>query len=218
MKITIVLLIVAAICAACGYRLLSNRPAQATIMLTAQPKGRVGIVYYSQSQVQNTATLARWIQKYTGGDLIPLEMVKPYPEPYSATLKAVEQGFKSGRLPELKNIPKLEGYDIVFIGTPIWYGTYALPIGTFLKATTLSGKTIVPFSTHGGGGEGRFPADLRKACPQARMLEGLSLRGSNQIERRLNRGISLRHTEDDVVNWLNRIFASGAKAAEKAER
>ncbi len=208
MKITLVLLVIAVLCAACAYHLLSNRPSQATIALTAKLKGKVAIVYYSQSQVQNTATLARWIQKHTGGDLISLEMAKPYPEPYSATLKAAEQDFKSGHLPELKSIPTLDGYDIVFIGTPIWYGTYAPPLGTFLKANTLSGKTVAPFSTHGGGGAGRFEADLRKACPQALMLEGLSLRGSNQIERRLKRGISLRHTEDDVITWLNRIFAS----------
>ena len=53
----------------------------------------------------------------------------------------------------------------------------------------------------------RFVADLRKACPQARVLDALVLRGSNQIERRLKLGLTLRHTEDDVVRWLNRIFA-----------
>lgn len=206
MKIALVLLAVAAVCAAGGYRLLSNRPSQATVALTAQLQDKVAIVYYSQSQVQNTATLARWIQKYTSGKLIPLEMVQPYPEPYSATLKAAEQDFKSGGTPKLKSIPALESYDVVFLGTPIWYGTYAPPVGTFLKANELSGKTIVPFSTHGGGGAGRFVADLRRACPRALILEDLSLRGSNQIERRLKRGISLRHTEDDVINWLNRIF------------
>ena len=210
MKITLVIfavVVVAAVCGIVGCRLLANRPSQATIPLTAKPQGKVAIVYYSQSQVQNTATLARWIQKHAGGDLIALEPVTPYPEPYPATLKAVERDLNEGRLPKLKTIPRLEGYDVVFLGSPIWYGSYAPPLETFLRANALAGKTVAPFCTHGGSGEGRFVADLRKACPQARMLERLSLRGSNQIERRLKRGLSLRHTEDDVVNWLNRLFA-----------
>ncbi len=210
MKITLVIfavIVVAAVCGTVGWRLLANRPSQATIPLTAKPQGKVAIVYYSQSQVQNTATLARWIQKHAGGDLIALELVTPYPEPYPATLKAVERDLNEGRLPKLKTIPRLEGYDVVFLGSPIWYGSYAPPLETFLRANALAGKTVAPFCTHGGSGEGRFVADLRKACPQARMLERLSLRGSNQIERRLKRGLSLRHTEDDVVNWLNRLFA-----------
>jgi hypothetical protein len=59
----------------------------------------------------------------------------------------------------------------------------------------------------GGGGAGRFGADIRKACLGATVLDVLSLRGSNQIERRIGRGVGTRHTEDDMVDWLNRVFA-----------
>ena len=213
MKITLIVLAalaVAALCGLAGCRLLANRPTQATVPLHAKPKGKVAIVYHSQSKVGNTAAVARWIQKHTGGDLIALEPVKPYPEPYPATLKAVERDFNEGRLPALRAVPRLEGYDVVFLGSPIWYGSYSPVLDAFLKANPLAGKTVAPFCTHGGSGEGRFAADLRRACPQARMLETLALRGSNQIERRLGLGVSMRHTEDDVVNWLNRIFG-GAK-------
>ena len=65
---------------------------------------------------------------------------------------------------------------------------------------------VAPFCTQGGGGAGRFVADVRKACPQATIKEGLAIRGSNQIERRLGTGITVHHTEDDAVNWLNSIF------------
>ena len=214
MKIALIVLAVAVLAALCGLagcHLLASRPSQATISLSGKPQGKVAIVYYSQSKVGNTATVASWIQKHTGGDLIPLEQVTPYPEPYPATLKAVEQDLSENKTPELKSLPRLGDYDVVFLGTPIWYGSYATALEAFLKTNPLAGKTVAPFCTHGGGGEGRFTTDLRRACPQARMLETLALRGSNQIERRMKLGVTLRHTEDDVVRWLNRIFAEPKK-------
>ena len=52
---------------------------------------------------------------------------------------------------------------------------------------------------------------LKKACPEANMLEGLTIRGSHQIERRLGTGVTSHHTEDDVVEWLNKLFKEDAK-------
>ena len=52
---------------------------------------------------------------------------------------------------------------------------------------------------------------MAKACPSAKMLDGLAIRGSNQVERRLGTGVTTHHTEDDVVKWLNAIFKDGAK-------
>ena len=194
------------LCTIIGCMVLSRRSTEATVPLTAKIPGKVAVVYYSQSKVRNTATIAQWIAKHTGGTLIELEMTEPYPEPYSATLKAVGKDVDAGTLPTLKKMPSLDGYDVVFLGSPIWYGTYALPVGTFLKKNQLSGKVVAPFCTHGGGGAGRFAADIRQACPDAKVLDGLVVRGSNQIERRMGLGVSVRHTEDDVVEWLNRIF------------
>ena len=185
---------------------LARQSTEATIPLTAKISGKVAVVYYSQSKVCNTATVAQWIAKHTGGTLIELEMAEPYPEPYSETLKAVGKDVDTGTFPALKSMPNLDGYDVVFLGSPIWYGTYALPVGTFLKSNPLSGKVVAPFCTHGGGGAGRFAADIRQVCPGAKVLNGLVIRGSNQIERRIGLGVCVRHTEDDVVAWLNRIF------------
>ena len=74
MKMSLVLLVLVLVIAACGVvacRLLANRPPEATIPLTARPKGKVAIIYFSQSKVGNTATVACWIQKHAGGDLSP---------------------------------------------------------------------------------------------------------------------------------------------------
>ena len=67
---------------------------------------------------------------------------------------------------------------IVFIGYPIWFGTYAPPIGTFLKQVDLSGKKIVPFCTFGSGGLDSSTKDLYKVEPKATILEGYGVRAA----------------------------------------
>ena len=202
----IAVFLVVAVCVAVGLRARSRRDTSATVALTAKVPGRVAIVYYSQSKVQNTALIAQWIRKHIGGDLIAIETVEPYPEPYFRTLAAAELERRNGTMRPIKPVPSLAAYDVVFLGAPIWYGTCAFPVKQFLKDGQLEGKTVAPFSTHGGGGAPLFERDVKAACPGAKVLPGFTARGSNQIERRLRVGVTAHHTEDDVVRWLNGIF------------
>ena len=216
MKILLVILgivVVAAIAVVAGCRILASRSTEATVALTAKLPGKIAVVYYSQSKVGNTATVAKWIAKHTGGELVPIETVEAYPDAYGETLKAAKKDMENGGTRAIKSVPPLDGYDVVFIGSPIWYGTYAPPVAEFFKTHSFAGKTVVPFCTHGGGGAGRYFVDVRKACPAATVKEGLTIRGSNQVERRLGTGVTVHHTEDDVVNWLNAIFAATAASA-----
>ena len=216
MKILLVILgivVVAAIAVVAGCRILASRSTEATVALTAKLPGKIAVVYYSQSKVGNTATVAKWIAKHTGGELVPIETVEAYPDAYGETLKAAKKDMENGGTRAIKAVPPLDGYDVVFIGSPIWYGTYAPPVAEFFKTHSFTGKTVVSFCTHGGGGAGRYFVDVRKACPAATVKEGLSIRGSNQVERRLGTGVTVHHTEDDVVNWLNAVFAATAAVA-----
>ena len=211
--ITLGVVVVAALAVVVGCRVLASRSTEATVGLTAKLPGKIAVVYYSQSKVGNTATVAKWIAKHTGGELVPIEAVEAYPDSYGDTLKAAEKDMEDGGPRAIKPVPSLDGYDVVFIGSPIWYGTYAPPVAEFFKTHSFAGKTVVPFCTHGGGGAGRYFVDVRKACPAATVKEGLTIRGSNQIERRLGTGVTVHHTEDDVVNWLNAVFAATAASA-----
>ena len=216
MKVLLVILgivFVATIAVVAGCRILANRSTEATVALTAKLPGKVAVVYYSQSKVGNTATVAKWIAKHTGGELVPIETVEAYPDAYGETLKAAKKDMENGGTRAIKAVPPLDSYDVVFIGSPIWYGTYAPPVAEFFKTHSFAGKTVVPFCTHGGGGAGRYFVDVRKACPAATVKEGLTIRGSNQVERRLGTGVTVHHTEDDVVNWLNAVFAATAAVA-----
>ena len=196
-----------------GYRMLASRSTEATVPLTAKLPDRVAVVYYSQSKAGNTATVAKWIAKHTGGELVPIETDEAYPDAYRETLKAAKKDMENGGTRAIRAVPQLGGYDVVFIGSPIWYGTYAPPVAEFFKTHSFSGKTLVPFCTHGGGGAGRYFVDVRKACPAATVKEGLAIHGSNQVERRLGTGVTVHHTEDDVVKWLNVVFAASAAFA-----
>ena len=177
------------------------------IVLTWKPEGKVTVVVFSQSKVGNTRQIADWIAEATGGDLVVVERETPYPDSYPETLKAAQVEISSGESPRIKPLNvDLAQYQTVFIGSPVWYGTCAAPIRTFLQSADLTGKTVVPFCTHGGGGEGRTFADIREAAKGAKaVLPGFSARGSNQIERRIGVGVTRTTCKADVVNWLNGI-------------
>ena len=91
MKTVIIILaicLVAAIALA-GCCIFRKRNTEATIPMTAKLPGKAVIIYYSQSKVGNTATIAQWIQKHVGCEMIAIELDEPYPDAYFETLKAV---------------------------------------------------------------------------------------------------------------------------------
>ncbi len=135
------------------------------------------VVYYSWSG--NTRKIAETIGKQTGGSLFELIPVNPYPENYSACTTQARKEIRAGVIPELTAIPDIpESCDTVFIGSPNWWSTMAPPVSAFLSTVDLSGKNIVPFFSHGGGGAGHYVKDIEKSCPDSTVLEPLILTGS----------------------------------------
>ena len=186
---------------------LSGCSSEPKAELLRKPAGKILIVCYSESGNRNTLTAAKWIREQVGGDLYQIKMVKPYSASYRKVLKESKLHLDNGVKPEILPFTgKVADYDTIFVGSPVWYGTFAPPLATFFGKHDLSGKTVIPFCTHGGGGEGRCFIDLKKACPEAKFQPGLVIRGSNQVERRLGVGVPSHHTENDVITWLNGLF------------
>ena len=151
------------------------------------------IIYYSWSG--NTKTVARLIQKKIGGPLFKVDPIQAYPSSYRSCVDQAKKEIQVGFMPELKAIPdNLDSYDVLFIGTPIWWHTMAPPVFTFLKHADLTGKTIAPFCTHGGGGKGHFTDDVAKLCKNSVVLEDLVLNGNGG-----------KRVESEILTWLNRI-------------
>jgi flavodoxin len=154
---------------------------------------KVLIVYYSRSG--NTREIAGLIHRSTGGDIFEIQVVKPYPEDYEEVKKIAMQEQQSGFKPALKTkVKNFRSYDVIFVGTPIWWGTISVPVKSFLSEYDFSGKTIVPFTTHGGSGLGRSVEDISNLCPKTTLLDGLAVWGRNAIT-----------AQNDVSAWVRRL-------------
>ena len=130
--------------------------------------------------VGNTEVAARMIQKLTGADIFRIATVKEYPTDYNTTTEVARQELRQNARPELSSDPgNLNGYGVILLGYPNWWGTMPMAVWTFLEKYDFSGKTILPFCTHEGSGMGHSESDIRKLSPRARVLNGLSIRGGN---------------------------------------
>ncbi|MBP2635279.1 MAG: Flavodoxin [Firmicutes bacterium] len=135
------------------------------------------IVYYSHSG--NTGKLAKLIKEATGGAICELLPEKAYPGDYSTVVEQAKKEIQAGFRPVLKTeVKDLSSYDTVFVGTPNWWSTIAPPIATFLENYNLTGKSVVPFCTHGGGGSGNIEDTVKTFCPDSRVLSLLSVYGN----------------------------------------
>lgn len=149
------------------------------------------------------------IHEKVGGRLVALELEKPYPENYRATVQQVVRENETGFLPPLKTkIDSIEKYDVVFVGFPTWGMKMPPPMKSFLHQYNLSGKTVIPFNTNAGYGVGSGFDTVRELCPDSKVLEGYSTIGG--IERDgisfVMKGEKERQTQDEISKWLLKIF------------
>jgi len=120
---------------------------------TTNRSKKVLIVYLSRTN--NTKAIAEIIYKNIGGTLVALELEKPYPENYRATVQQVVRENETGYLPPLKTkIDSIAYYDLIFVGFPTWDMKIPPPMKSFLKQYNLTGKTVIPFNTNAGYGAG----------------------------------------------------------------
>jgi flavodoxin len=142
-----------------------------------------------------TEYIARIIQKNTGGAIQRIETRDAYPADFQAVISQNHDEMGKAYLPPLKSINlDMEQYDTVFIGYPVWATTIPQAIISFLSEYDFSGKTIIPFCTHDGYGSGRSFADIKKASPQAAMLDGIAIEAKN-----------VPSAETTVNTWINTL-------------
>ncbi len=171
-----------------GPRLLAKSNKDSKPMQT-----KILVVYFSHSS--NTRELAKQVQELTGGDLFEIVPEKQYPAEYDDVVKQAKEELKSDFKPKLQTkLKNLAAYDMVFIGSPNWWGTVAGPVRTFLADYDLEGKSVAPFITHEGSGMGSSARDISKRCPGATILDGLAVRGS-----------SVKSARSDVSQWLRKL-------------
>ena len=135
------------------------------------------VLYYSQTG--NTKAVAEEIAGKLGADIEEIVAVNPYDGDFQATIERCKQEHEQGNIPDIQPIKSnIADYDIIFIGYPIWFGTYVPPVQKFLLSNDLSGKKIVPFCTFGSGGLESSAKDLASAEPNAEILPGYGVRAA----------------------------------------
>lgn len=160
-------------------------------------KGKTLIVFYSWSG--NTRSIASQIHQKVGGDLVGLELIKPYSGNYNTCLDEAKRDQAQQARPELKTrIANFEQYDTVFIGYPNWWASIPMPIASLLESYEFSGKTVIPFCSHGGGRLGQSVTDIGKLAPRTQIKEALSVH--------YNGGGSLSR---DIDAWLLKAGIAG---------
>ena len=159
------------------------------------------VLYYSQTGA--TETVALEIQKMLDADIEAIALENPYSGTYMETIERVGKERQNGELPALLPLKSdLSEYDVIYLGYPIWYGTYAMPVSSLVKEYDFAGKKIVTFCTFGSGGLEPAINDLKKALPDAEVAEvGFGIRNArmNSMAKELNRFmVENRYVEGEV--------------------
>lgn len=144
----------------------------------------------------NNEYIAQIIQRETGGDLFAIETVQDYPTTHDSLLEFAYNEKADNARPELATqIENPDSHDVIFLGYPNWNADLPMPLYTFLEEYDFSGKTIIPFTTHGGSGFSRTIQTISELQPNATVIsDGLSISRN-----------SVSGAESDVVDWVNSL-------------
>ena len=121
-----------------------------------EKKMKCAVVYFSWSPDGNTRFAAQTIAKKSGADIFEIKAEKPYNGDFHQCCNEAKPECQGKTLRPIKPIEGLDlaKYDLVFVGTPNWWGTMAPPVRTWVSQSkdALKGKKVCLFQTHGGGG------------------------------------------------------------------
>ncbi len=145
----------------------------------------------------NTSIIAKMIAEQTGADLFEIEAVNAYPETYDGLLDVSRQEMSDNARPEIAGtVDNMEDYDIVFVGYPNWWGDMPMIVYNFLESYDFSGKTVIPFCTHGGSGLSDTESTIADITG-AEMMDGFDIAGATAQNQR-------DKASEAVTEWLRK--------------
>lgn len=151
-----------------------------------------GDVYGS---VQYMATV---ISETTGADMARIRTAIPYAENFDELAERADQERQNNVHPEITvPIDDFNSYDVVFVGYPIWWYQMPMAMYSFFDEYDFTGKTLIPFSSHGGSGWSGTVDDIAGMEPNATMVDGYSI-SRNSVE----------GSADGIREWLGGIGMS----------
>ena len=142
----------------------------------------------------NTQYVAYIIQENTGADIFRIEPETSYPTDHDTLVDLAAEEQDNDARPALKaTINNLDQYDTIFIGYPNWWGDMPMILYSFFDEHDFSGKTIIPFNTHGGSGFSNTISTIAELEPEASVNEDGFTVSRNDVQ----------ESEQDIVNWLS---------------
>lgn len=143
----------------------------------------------------NTEYVATVISEATGGALFEIKTLHAYPGSHKALIDAAKKESDDNARPALAtHIKNLKEYDVIFVGFPNWWYDMPKPLYTFFDEYDFSGKTVVPFCTHGGSRFSSAIKTIREMEKNATVLDGYAIARDR-----------VGNSREGIVNWLERI-------------
>ena len=144
------------------------------------------IIYFSRADENyavgyvekgNTEYVAEYVRDITNADMFKVEPLIPYAKDYQTCIKEAKE--RVGNAPIKEKISDISMYEVIYIMSPIYWGTYAPELETAIKDLDFSGKTIRIVTTHEGSGLANVVNDIKRICVGANVLDdALAIVGS----------------------------------------
>lgn len=147
---------------------------------------------FNGREMGNAAVLATIISEKTGGDLFSIKTVKDYPLDYDELVDHAKQEQKDGELPELETSVDVSAYKTVYVVYPVWWYTMPQAIYSFFDKYDLSGKTLIPVTTHEGSSMADSVDKFKSLEPDAQVKDGYSVRGG-----------SVSSAKEELEKWID---------------
>lgn len=154
------------------------------------------VVFYSYTG--HTKMIAESIQRKLNCDILEIKPVKPYSTDYQTVVDEEQNNSSAGKTPDIQKVDKkLNDYDEIIIGTPVWWYTIAPVIRTFLTQNDLSNKTIKPFATNAGW-LGHTFQEIQKLCPNSKVDKGMNIVFESYSD-------NLVTSPDEIEKWIDEL-------------
>ena len=127
----------------------------------------------------NTEVIAEYIKEFTGADIFKVEPLNTYSKDYMTCIEEAKERTRNHQAPIKNEIGDISIYDVIYIGSPIYWGGMPEEMFTALSNLDFTGKKIKPFTTHEGSGLSSVSHQLRSICKGATILDGLAITGSD---------------------------------------
>ena len=124
----------------------------------------------------NTEYIAEYVRDLTNADMFKLEPLVPYSKEYEICIKEAKD--RVGNAPIKNTLGDISNYEVIYIMSPVYWGTYAPEVETAIKDLDFNGKIVRVVTTHEGSGLGNIINDLKRICVGANILDSIAIVGS----------------------------------------